>query len=127
VQRVAECSGCIIDHIIGKGKRLNVAQDLAIYTFIENPGLSAVDSGHFFGGVKGDNHNVLHNFKKAMEINKRFIQDPESLTQRLMLYDVTLFRSDIDPHSRSKLRAIKINSPAAIWVIRCSAHWASLC
>jgi hypothetical protein len=71
VQRVADSLGCSIDHIICKGKRQNVARDVAIYIARETTGQGAVDLGHYFGGVKGQTISMCcTRVKKAMENSK---------------------------------------------------------
>jgi hypothetical protein len=76
VRRVADSYGCTIDHIICKGKRQNVARDVAIYISRETTGQSAVDLGHYFGGIKGQTISMCcAKVKRAMANNKSLEHD----------------------------------------------------
>jgi putative transposase len=81
-RRVADSFDCTIDHIICKGKRQNVARDVAIYISRETTGQKAVDLGHFFGGVRGQTITMCcAKVKRAMENNKSLKRDINRLLE----------------------------------------------
>lgn len=76
VQRVADNYACSIDYILGKGKRGNIARDVAIYISRETTGQRAVDLGQYFGAIKGQAITMsCAKVKRAMETNKRLRRD----------------------------------------------------
>jgi REP element-mobilizing transposase RayT len=61
IETVAHEFGCTPDHILEKGKKKNLARDVAIYLAREMTGRSGVDLGVFFGNISGSGITVRGN------------------------------------------------------------------
>lgn len=80
VQRVACYYGCQTDYITKKGKKKNVARDVAIYISRETTGEASVSLGRYFGGISG--HAITMRctkVKEALKENSRLRRDVKQL------------------------------------------------
>jgi len=53
IEAVGEVYGCDMDQILAKGRKRNIARDIAIYLARDLTGMTTVSLGKYFGGISG--------------------------------------------------------------------------